>query len=372
MTETFTKESLNQILNELQRKYDDLKNAQVKIAITGQSGNGKSSMINGLLGRKAAKVGATETTFEIKEYSHNGTILYDLPGCGTPNFPIETYIEKCNLNAYDAAIIVTANRFMENDLWLINEMGRLNKPVYVVRTKMDEATTNEQRDNDLTELEVFQKVLLDLETNLKDVVTKGIYLISSVYPQKWDFNKLFLDIGNNLDELKRKRFYADVALISTEVLEEKRKLAIGIISLRSWLAAANGINPIPGLDIAADIGLLNNLSKEIQELYGLDDSSLIMLNKRIGGSSKASAIKIGIANFSSKFVLKEGIALLLKKLAPRIATKEIAKFIPFIGQAAAAGIGYKLTHNFGEELIVDANQIANEILTAGAESIGGN
>lgn len=372
MTETFTKESLNQILNELQKNYDQLKNTQVKIAITGQSGNGKSSMINGLLGKNEAKVGATETTFEVKEYSHNGTKLYDLPGCGTPNFPVETYIEKCNLKAYDAAIIVTSNRFMENDLWLIKEMGRLDKPVFVVRTKMDEATINEERDNGLTEIEVFQKVLLNLESNLKDVKTKGIYLISSVYPQKWDFNKLFIDIANNLDSLKRARFYSDVALISNEVLEQKRKIAIDIIKLRSWLAAANGINPIPGLDIAADIAILKNLSTEIQELYGLDEDSLSVISKRIGASPKAGAVKIGAAKFSSKFVVKEGIALLLKKLAPRIATKEIAKYIPFIGQAAAAGIGYKLTHSFGEDLLEDANSIAQEILEAGAESIGKN
>jgi len=372
MNETMAKDSLNTIITKLQANYDALKKAKVNIAITGQSGNGKSSMINGLLGKPLAKVGSTETTFEIKSYAHNGTVLYDLPGCGTPNFPKETYIGKCNLSSYDAAIIVTANRFMENDLWLINEMGRLQKPVYVVRTKMDEATINEQRDNNLNELQVFQKVLLDLETNLKDVSVKGIYLISSVFPQKWDFNKLFNDIANNLGDLKKTRFYSDVALISDEVLEQKKKIASDIITLQSWIAAANGINPIPGLDIAADIAILNHLAKEIQELYGLGEDNLIMLNKRINTSSKAGAIKTGIAAFTSKFIIKEGIVLLLKRLASRIATKEIVKYIPFIGQAAAAGIGYKLTRSFGEDLLEDANNIAQEILEAGAESIGKN
>ena len=372
MTEVFSKSSLDQILNELQQKYDTLKSTQVKIAITGQSGSGKSSMINGVLGQNVAKVGATETTFEIKSYNHNGTELYDLPGCGTPNFPVETYIDKCDLKSYDAAVIVTANRFMENDLWLINEMGQLGKPVFVVRTKMDEATINEQRDNGLNELEVFQKVLLDLENNLKDVKTKGLYLISSVYPQKWDFNNLFNDIGDNLSDIKRKRFYADVALISKEVLEEKKKIAIDIISLRAWAAAANGINPIPGLDIAADIAILTNLSKEIQDLYGLGENNLPALNRRINRSPKANSIKTGITAFASKFILKEGIALLLKRLASRVAVKGVVKYIPFIGQAAAAGIGYKLTHSFGEDLLEDANKIAKEVLDAGAESIGNN
>lgn len=59
--------------------------------------------------------------------------------------------------SFDAFIIVTANRFYENDEWLINEMVKAGRPRYVVRSKMDEAIINEKRDNDLDEKEVYKR-----------------------------------------------------------------------------------------------------------------------------------------------------------------------------------------------------------------------
>jgi len=369
MDKTTMNESLNQILEKLESNYKHYKNAKVKIAITGQSGNGKSSIINALFEKKMAEVGSTETTMEIKSYIHNGTELFDLPGCGTPNFPKDNYVDKCELRTYDAAIIVTANRFLENDLWLIEEMSRLGKPVYVVRSKMDEAVRNEKRDNNLTEQDVFQKVLLDLEVNLKSVPVKGIYLISSVERNKWDFNKLFEDIANNLSDMQKKRFYSDVAILNETALQKKREIAIDIINYRAIVAAINGVNPIPGVDVAVDVAILLNLSKEIQDIYGLNEEHAKSLEKRIGDSIVITKIKNNIASFASKFLIKEGILILLKRFGTSLAAKEVIKYIPFLGQAIAAGIGYKLTRSFGEELLDDAENIARQVLEAGTSSI---
>ncbi len=58
---------------------------------------------------------------EPKEYkTENGIILVDLPGCGTANFPFETYIDDMQISSFDAIILVTANRFYEADIKLFN------------------------------------------------------------------------------------------------------------------------------------------------------------------------------------------------------------------------------------------------------------
>lgn len=84
-TEIF-KQTLSSIIEKSNNNYEDLKNAKVRIAISGQSGSGKSSMINAIIGKKVADVGSTETTQKIKSYFHNGLEFADLPGCGTLNF----------------------------------------------------------------------------------------------------------------------------------------------------------------------------------------------------------------------------------------------------------------------------------------------
>lgn len=353
-------QSLKQIIDEQLKKAEALENAKVKIAISGQSGSGKSSIINAIFGEKVAKVGSVETTFEKKSYTHNGTDFYDLPGCGTKNFPVSTYIKDCDLVSFDAFIIVTANRFYENDEWLINEMVKAGRPVYVVRSKMDEAIINEKRDNDLDDKEVYKKVKANILESVDGIAVKGIYLIASVEGVKNDFEKLLEDIENSLDETKKKRFLSDIKPYNKKVLEKKREIAGEIISNRAWLAAANGINPIPGLDVSVDITLLINLAKKIRDTFGLDEEQVAYATKNNG--TYLTAVK----QFAAKFIAREGILLLLKRFAVNIGTKEVAKYIPFLGQAIAAGIGYKMTYSFGVELLEEAYDLAEEILASSA------
>lgn len=372
MEAEFVQENILKLIDDLNKKYDDLKNATVNIAISGQSGAGKSSIINSIIGQKVAKVGSNETTREISTFTHNGLNLSDLPGCGTSNFPKESYIKNCNIESFDAFIITTSNRFYENDLWLISEIVKLGRPVYVVRTKMDEAVVNEKRENNLTETEVYNNARNEIKTNLKDIIVKGVYLISSIQPIREDFELLLNDIQNNLNGIKKDRFIADVTPYNKEILEKKKILARKIVSNRAYLAALNGINPIPGLDISLDIALLINMAKEIQSLYGLNEESLDSIAKKSGQNTSITALKIKVAQFASRFIVKEGVMILLKRLSLTIGAKEFLKYVPFVGQAISAGIGYKMTDSFGCELIEEADALADEILKHTTNSFAQN
>src|SRR5690606_15317358 len=118
----------------------------------------------------------------------------------------------------------------------------------------------------------------------------------------------------------------------------KRKIADIIVSRYSALAAANGLNPIPGLDIGVDITLLVKMSKEVQKIYGIDakqqEYSYQFLDKK---SAKFIANKV--LQYTSRYGGKEAIMILLKRIGSTVATKSASKWIPFVGQIIAAGIG---------------------------------
>ena len=362
MNTEFANQGISTIIENLKKEYEAIKNATVNIAISGQSGAGKSSLINAIVGRKVAEVGITETTVEIKKYISNGIHFSDLPGCGTEKFPVKTYLEYCNLESFDAVIVVTANRFFENDLWLIKEMIRIGRPVYVVRTKMDVSITDGMHDDNLSEYEVFEKVKNDIQSNIGTIAIKGIYLISSREPLKMDMSKLVLNIEQNLIGLKKQRFIADVAPLNEQILEEKSAIAKKAVVYGASAAALNGINPIPGLDIGLDIAILMQMSKEIQSIYGLDEKSIDELSRRLGNNANFTIIKTKASQYAAKFIAKEGIMILLKRFAVNIGSKEVLKYIPFVGQIAAAGIGYKMTDSFGSDLIDESHEFAKEIL----------
>src|ERR1700742_3599187 len=65
---------------------------RVSVALFGQPGCGKSSLINRLTGQKLAAEGVrNDVTTERQEYEWNGLLLVDLPGYDTARFPAGDY-----------------------------------------------------------------------------------------------------------------------------------------------------------------------------------------------------------------------------------------------------------------------------------------
>lgn len=337
-----------------------LQNATVKCAIIGRSGVGKSSLINAISGEKLAKVGVTETTMEIGEPYKNGRLwFYDLPGASTEKFPKSEYVEKMNIKEMDCVIFATSDRFYEDDKHLIEEINKLNIPIYLIRTKIDFSVDRGQKDNGHSAEETLQIIREDIESKIQDVPVEGLYLTSSDYPQKYELNKLLEDIYSKLDDIKRKRFLIDIAITSKSILKKKRILADDIVQKSSWAAAANGLNPIPGVDVAVDMGIIYKMSEIISKLFGLTQENLDFFN-----SLNNKNIKIVVAKASQyliKYVGKEAIMVLLKKAATTLSTKTVVKYIPLFGQVVSASVGYFLTKSVGDDMVNNAESIAMEL-----------
>lgn len=112
----------------------------LNIAVVGASNQGKSSFINSIRRLKsgddgAAPVGVTETTKTIECYPDKrkpNLIYWDLPGCGTSNFPRSQYKKLVQLDKYDFFLIISSKSFTENDGWLAKEIAQLGKCFYFI------------------------------------------------------------------------------------------------------------------------------------------------------------------------------------------------------------------------------------------------
>ena len=153
----FKKHGANALKKFTEEKLSAWTKVRVKIAVTGQSGSGKSSLVNRLRGLTPkdkrnplyAKVGVTQTTKDIKSYpfpSNPLLELVDLPGCGTQKFSIDTYAEDMKFQDYDAFVLVTASRFTENDKKIATMIEtNYKKPFFFCRNQMD-TTIEEEAD----------------------------------------------------------------------------------------------------------------------------------------------------------------------------------------------------------------------------------
>ncbi|PWH86618.1 GTPase [Brumimicrobium oceani] len=359
----FDKMNPNEVIKKLKADLESYQNAKIKCGIIGRSGTGKSSMINAIAGEHIAEVGEIETTMNVNEpIESNGLLFYDLPGCSTSKFPKEGYIEAFNVQEFDCVILVTSDRFFEDDLYLIKELIKIEIPVFTVRTKIDFAIERGMK-RGVPEGETLKKVRDNIAENLKGIDVKGIYLTSADYPKEYDFSKLLEDVFFSLNDFKKERFIADINITSNKILEEKKRIAEKIVTRHSAIAAANGLNPIPGVDISVDIGILVKMSKEVSSIYGLDkehqEFNLQFLDKK-----SAKAIASIVLQYTTKYGGKEAIMILLKRVSSSIVTKSASKWVPFVGQAIAAGIGFKMTSWVGKDMIKDAEEIAVETYEA--------
>uniref|UniRef100_A0A672HYT7 IRG-type G domain-containing protein n=1 Tax=Salarias fasciatus TaxID=181472 RepID=A0A672HYT7_SALFA len=205
---------------------EEQKNTPLNIAITGESGSGKSTFINAFRGinnsdEGAAPTGAVETTTEVKPYphpNHPNVTLWDLPGVGTPNFPADEYLEKVGFERFDFFIIIAAARFKENDVKLAQEIKRMGKKFYFLRSKIDSDLYNEERSQKNFDR---QKTLNDIKENcIKGLHHQGIeapqvFLVSSFELHQFDFHLLEEILERELPAHKRNAF-----LYTVEALDD--------------------------------------------------------------------------------------------------------------------------------------------------------
>jgi len=154
--------------------FDQLLNVSLNVAVTGKTGSGKSSFVNALRGVSeeddgAAPTGVTETTMKATMYEHPmpNVKIWDLPGIGTPNFKADRYLKDVKFDTYDFFIILSSERFMQNDIMLAKEIRKRKKSFYFVRSKIDNDIRAEEKKKGFDEQKVLAIIREDCQKNLK-------------------------------------------------------------------------------------------------------------------------------------------------------------------------------------------------------------
>merc|ERR1712078_436906 len=168
------------------------------LAVTGNSGTGKSSLNNAMRGLKprdegAAAVGVKETTLDPHGYDYppagKDMRLWDLPGAGTPKFPLASYMRNTGIKYFDEVIIASAARFTETDLELMDELRSHGIPFIALRTKVDLEIRNAEVDTGAGPEETLKRIRDDIKANSL-LPEERIYMVSSRKPDEFDFQRL--------------------------------------------------------------------------------------------------------------------------------------------------------------------------------------
>lgn len=114
------------------------------IAVCGDTGTGKSSLINAMCRLRDGDPGAAETdviecTSTVRPYEMNdmAVVLYDTPGAGTCRVPDWDYFKNQGLYLMDIVVLICGDRILDLDIAILRNCLRLGIPFIIVRTKSD-------------------------------------------------------------------------------------------------------------------------------------------------------------------------------------------------------------------------------------------
>ncbi|XP_056331876.1 interferon-inducible GTPase 5-like [Danio aesculapii] len=292
----------------LKDKLTELENVTLNMAITGMTGAGKSSFVNALRGLRdddegAASTGTTETTMKPNMYEHPfmpNVKIWDLPGIGSPKFRAKKYLKDVNFHMYDFFLIVTSERFRENDIELAKAINKSNKLFYFIRTKIDNDVHAESHKRNFDERILLDKIREDCKVNLLKLNISKIFLISSFHLERYDFQKLVNTLEEELPKNKRFALIQSLPVYSLETLTKKITYFKKLIWLNAVGAGVGAFPPIPGVSLAVDYGIMKKFFKQVFMAFGLSNQALEALSERVNkpvevlNAAKTSRFKDGV------------------------------------------------------------------------------
>jgi uncharacterized protein (DUF697 family) len=144
-----------------------------------------------------------------------------------------------------------------------------------------------------------------------------------------------------------------------QVRAECRKMVLG----RAATSAGVSVIPLPGLDIAADVGLLMKLLPAINRKFGLSPEQIADLDPE----RKALVymlIKKGGRSLVGRAITKELVIAVLKRVGVQMTAKQAAKYVPIAGQVASAFLGFGAMMYIGASHVDECYRVAKAFIDA--------
>ncbi|KAL7889826.1 hypothetical protein AOLI_G00020840 [Acnodon oligacanthus] len=339
------------VLAQVEGMLEQMTSVTLNIAVTGESGAGKSSFINAFRGvaddgPEAAETGVTVTTQVALAYPHptaRSVLLWDLPGIGTTSFQPGTYLEDVGLLKYDFFIIVTADRFQEYHYALAKYIMQAKKKFYFIRNKVDrdlEANAMRRSQKGLSDADVLDQLRANCEKNLTmcQVGKPQVFLLSSFDPQSYDFPVLQMTLLEELQGHKQHALLLSLPNLSASLIQNKKKALAGAVWKRAMVACLSSVGV--GNSLCSIIPKVMDTLKSYQQAFCLDADSLHRLASITGISFEE--LQREVTSTFGKQLSANALESALSHAVPvqQVLATQLEKRVPVLGTVIAGGVSF--------------------------------
>jgi len=314
------------------------RHGRFNLAIIGNTGVGKSSLVNAVFGRDQAKVGkGMPITSGIHYYSDKTLGIWDFEGfeIGSSKTPAESRREHLQTIRQGPAerrisvvwycVLAKADRLTKTDIDLIRELDAAGLPVIVVLTKVDwtknPVTGKYRAPKDTEEFRDWLENPVDADGSPIDVPIQRVILTSSQ-------SKQGKGTGHGLGELVTETLTLspedekDAFRIAQRLnLPWKREMARPVIAMAAAAAATAAAVPIPVADAVTLAPIQMGMMGRISAIYELELKTML---------SASGAAQLGA------------------QIAGKALARSFIKLIPGAGSVVNAAVASALTATAGE------------------------
>jgi small GTP-binding protein len=325
------------------------------IALVGRGGAGKSSLINSLIGRKVCDVGVTtDKTKEAELHVWNQVVFVDLPGYGTRDFSLDRVMNEFSIRSFDMFIWCANGKFLEEDISVHDALSATGKPIIYVRTQCDNIYDDEKSDEDLeSEITADLHHLIQRRVDLLFVSSNRRY--SKFRERLARLTEVIEECALEAGQQKASIVYRDFRAFTEDFLRKKRAAVEDMVVTHSLIAAANGMNPVPGLNVAVDIGNVVKMLDRVSTAYSID----VIAAAVVSGSPPTWLLA---ARNLLKTLAVEGALLLLRAAGTPVLMQQIGKYIPVLGTFVSAGLGFLIVRSVGLKFVEECHNAATGYL----------
>ena len=134
-----------------------------------------------------------------------------------------------------------------------------------------------------------------------------------------------------------------------------------LLQRRALVSAGAALVPLPGLDIAADVGVLMNLITRINQEFGLSPRQI----ERLDVNSKTALYQtlMGFGGAMIGKAITRDVALrALSIVGTRVTAARATRYLPVAGQALSAALSYTAMRYVGERHIKDCIRVVEDMI----------
>jgi len=130
-----------------------------------------------------------------------------------------------------------------------------------------------------------------------------------------------------------------------------------LVTRRALIAAGVSMVPLPGVDVAIDVGVLVAMIERINTAFGLTPEQIEQLAPRRKAFAYKAIMAVGGA-LVGRVVTRELVMRAVRSMGMRWTARRAAKMVPVAGQIAAASLGFAMLKLLGDRHVADCVRVA--------------